>query len=401
MSRRKAPCPAHRSSPSSPSLPSPSSSPSIQQSLNATHRPPSYSDGALTSPSNRGASSPAITKEVNRAPHRCGKCSLTYRLCQCPPNLPTESVHTILSNPRNAPEFPNIYIRHLCVFAYHPHLRWTEHVQLIDFNYSYIPPFEGWYAAYIHIESPAEPKRVPFSIHPMLPCTLHYADTSISKGFLSKDGHLYLSQPAAPPHDGADFDHDQYRTYTHVRVTSCLAKDEIQNGTRGYVHGYQSKLPNNGRAVSHIIAFDSSPSKATNSDMCDVCLFPQTIDGHPELVRVSVHDIKMYAPHLLQEAVTRFRRRHTRQEAAHVTRYLTALFREIRRNDDHVRYIQQKSWLVGHSILASRQQLVMLKQAFIEVFHALRAYWYSVNQTDQHPELHPHCEEKNSDDAAT
>lgn len=332
-------------------------------------------------------------------PSRCGRCSHSYRLCQCPPNLPTESIHTILSDPRNVSEFPDVYFRHLCVFAYHPHLRWTEHVRLIDFNYSYIPPFEGWYAAYIHLESPVEPKHVPFSIHPMLSCTLHYADNSISKGFLSKQGRLYLCLNSAPPYDGADFDHDQYRAYTHIRVTACLAVSEIQNGTRGQVHGYQSDVPNNGRTASHILSFDGSLSEVKDSDMCDVSLFPQTTEDRPELTKISVSHIKTYAPHLFQEAITRFRRRHTRQEAAHVTRYLTALFKEIRRNDNHVRYIQQKSWLLEHSLLASRQQLVMLRQAFIEVFHALRAYWYVVNKRDHTPESHPSCGEGHTEDA--
>lgn len=285
------------------------------------------------------------------------------------------------------------------MFAYHPHLRWTEHVRLIDFNYSYIPPFEGWYAAYIHVESPAEPKHVPISSHPMLPCTLHYADTSISRGYLSSDGRLYLCFSAAPSYDGADFDHDQYRAYTHIRVTTCLARNEIQNGTRGQVHGYQSNIPNNGRTVSHVVAFDGSLSMVTNSDMCDVCLFPETIDDRPELARVSTSEIKTYAPHLLQEAVTRFRRRHTRQEAAHVTRYLAALFQEIRRNDNQVRYIQQKSWLLGHSLLTSRRQLVLLRQAFIETFHALRGYWHEKNKNSHSLESNSPCDEGHTKDA--
>lgn len=267
----------------------------------------------------------------------CSLCGHTLSRCQCSHTALTESIHSIFTKRSVFPELAT-HRHHLCLFVYHTYQRWTALASSNEFSNAYLPLFEGWYAAYLSIH-PDSQKLVTFSTNLVLPCSIVYADGRKSNGHITRDGRIYVKMPSASPPDGADYDSTRGLVTTHVRATQMLTLDEITFSLRGRVIGYQSNVPNNGRRVSHLVS--------RNQDEYGRCLaytLPQQWGDDQQLVHLNYTDVMSISPHLYEETQLRHLRRYTKDEAKLVKIYLSALFAEMDRNDQQVRYIIYNKW---------------------------------------------------------
>lgn len=255
----------------------------------------------------------------------------------------------------------------MCVFLYLTYHRFTNVSKKASFRHVHLPACEGWYAAFLKIRS-CETERVVWSTHLMLPCTIVYADLSESQAYLSKDGKIYLKMPSTAPPDGANYDPDRETLIVHARATQSLSSEEIQQSSRGVVKGLHSALPNNGRRISHIMSFNCD-GVTDRENTCVACLLPETNgEMESECITTTVSDTCCFSPHIHAEAESRYRRRFTIAQGQTVVKYLSNLFTEMHRNDEAVRYVISKSFVMNSQPCSHEQ----LHEAWQDLGHHAR-----------------------------
>lgn len=277
-----------------------------------------------------------VTMDEAQQNNRCGVCKLAWRKCKCHPEARTESLLSLLSNELI---FPNIHNRHLCVFAYHSYQRWTSQSDgEDDFSAACIPPWEGWYAAWINLGN-SMALNVPWSETPVLQCSVHYQDGTSLDGFLQRNGKLLVNIPGPCPPHGRDYDYDRRMMRAHVQVSQRLTLEEINGCLRGVVHG-TNNVPNNARKVSHVFSVLEN-----NEREVVMCKLAERDGAEIGFVSVQTDKLAKYAPHLFEEMRWRLRKRFTKDIGKVVQQYLASLFRRASEADTAARFAYCSGWL--------------------------------------------------------
>lgn len=266
----------------------------------------------------------------------CGICRERWSKCTCPPRTRTESIESLLNDDE---QFPNHYTRHLCIFVYHNYLRFRKNADADDFNASCIPPWEGWYAAWLRpVNGDAE--IVPWSEQSVVKCYIQYADGTSLTGYIDYMGQLTVDIPASCPPNCLSYDLDRRVISTRLQVTQILSLEEICSGIRGTVHG-PSGRPNSGRRVSHVVKEEKGN--------CILAKLPSVIGAEIDTVVIATSKLQSYAPHLYEERKWRLRRRFSKKNATILQKYLCRMFERARRNDEAVRLILERGWKLSNS----------------------------------------------------
>lgn len=266
----------------------------------------------------------------------CGICRERWSKCTCLPRTRTESIESLLNDDEL---FVNRYTRHLCIFVYHNYLRFRKNADADDFNASCIPPWEGWYAAWLRPVS-GEPEIVSWSEQTVVKCHVQYTNGTTLTGFIDYMGQLTIDIPASCPPNCLSYDLDRRVVSTRLQLTQTLSLQEICSGTRGTVHGPFGR-PNSGRRVSHVIKEEK--------DNCILAKLPAVIGAEIDTVMVPTSKLQSYAPHLYEEKRWRIRRRFTKKNATILQKYLSRMFERARQNDQAVRLVLERGWKISSS----------------------------------------------------
>lgn len=270
----------------------------------------------------------------------CGQCAAPWSDCPCPAEARTESVHSLLSHPGIPCDS-----RHLCVFLYHTYHRWTAAAHDADFSAACLPPWEGWYAAWL------KPSGISLHLPPRserlaLPCSVHYANGTCAAGYIEPDGRLTVELPAPRPPDAADYDPDRHVLTLRPAVSQALSQTEVDAHTRGFVHTRAK--------VSHIVA------QVPVTDVVQVLQLPGPAAEQRRRIVVDAKRVRDYTPHLVEELQWRMRRRFTKKFAVSVQRLLCLLVQRAAREDRAARYALRRGWLQAHK--GPSKQLKVLRE---------------------------------------
>lgn len=266
----------------------------------------------------------------------CGKCAETWNDCQCGDDERTESVASILASCKG---LEDLHSRHLCVFIYISYRRWASSLNDDLFSAACLPPYEGWYGAWIKPNGSAA-RRVQGFEDAVLDCNICFHDNTQQVGYITRNGELVLVNAASTPRHGVYLDpHVAALQMDIVPVTQLLTLSEITSGIRGHVHG-SATGENNGRKVSHIVREDGA-------DAFLMYKFPDEDPSQVQFESVNRERLRAFAPGLFEEYRSRNRRRFTKAVANSMQPYLESFCARAKMDDTASREAQTSTAGLG------------------------------------------------------
>lgn len=256
----------------------------------------------------------------------CGGCGVAWPECQCAEGARTESVESLLGNRLI---FPGENNRHLCIFLYHCYQRCTFASDSDDYSAGCLPPWEGWYAAWLK-PSNSDLTHQPCCDGTVLPCTVQYCNGTSADGFIDSSGSLMVKLPGPRPPGGLDFDSDRHILVQRVGVTQCMTLNDIDRHSRGFVHNLSK--------ASHIV-------RQEGNERVRIAKLPRSATEPRETTVVATTRVKTYAPHLYEEVRWRTRRRFTKKAGATVQLFMHRLFQRAMLADESARYALRRKWI--------------------------------------------------------
>lgn len=312
-----------------------------------------YDQGAYQSAT---ASCKPMMAMGRRAGDICGYCKRSWSTdsCKCEEvkGLRTESLSSLLSNPI---EFPHENKRHTCVFVYLPYQRWpgVEAADPAQFSEACMPPWEGWYAAWLDPQLVDVGRTRPtWSEVDVIMTKVHFFDGTYLDGYMDSSGQLIVTIPGPRPPRGRDYDELRNLIRVRAEVTQALTWKEITSGSRGTVHS-GTRVPNGGRRAWYVV----KPSE-DNDEEYVIRMLPDDEDDEGKFETVSIAAIRNIAPYLHYEFQRRIKRRFKRLVGADVQFFMRQLFNRAKENDAAVRYALKRSWLDAVPSLSSTLQSI-------------------------------------------